>query len=208
MVGKKELSIETGRMAKQADGAVVVRYGDTMVLVTAVANDTPREGVDFLPLTVDYVEKTSAAGKIPGGYFKREGRPTEAEILTCRLIDRPSRPLFKKGWRNESQIIALVLSSDRENPSDVLAMTGASTALHISDVPWDGPFAGVRVGRLRGELRRNLIRRRIHPGAAAASHRAARRAPHLPAQPAVRRHARHRQCARWRASALHENLAQ
>jgi polyribonucleotide nucleotidyltransferase len=151
-VGRKELSIETGRMAKQADGAVVVRYGDTMVLVTAVANDKPREGVDFLPLTVDYVEKTSAAGKIPGGYFKREGRPTEAEILTCRLIDRPSRPLFKKGWRNESQIIALVLSSDRENPSDVLAMTGASTALHISDVPWDGPFAGVRVGRLRGDL--------------------------------------------------------
>jgi polyribonucleotide nucleotidyltransferase len=152
MLGGKELSIETGRMAKQADGAVVVRYGDTMVLVTAVANDSPREGVDFLPLTVDYVEKTSAAGKIPGGYFKREGRPTEMEILTSRLIDRPSRPLFKKGWRNESQIIALVLSSDRDNPSDVLAMSGASTALHISDIPWDGPYAGVRVGRLDGRF--------------------------------------------------------
>src|SRR2546422_4401708 len=103
MVGNRELSIESGRMAKQADGSVVVRYGDTMVIVTAVANELPREGVDFLPLTCDYVEKTFAAGKIPGGYFKREGRPTEMEILTSRLIDRPSRPLFKKGWRNESQ---------------------------------------------------------------------------------------------------------
>src|SRR5215831_3907272 len=152
MVGNRELSIETGRMAKQADGAVVVRYGDTMVIVTAVANETPREGVDFLPLTCDYVEKTFAAGKIPGGYFKREGRPTEMEILTSRLIDRPSRPLFRKGWRNETQVIALVLSSDRENPSDVLAMTGASTALHISDIPWDGPYAAVRVGRVEGQF--------------------------------------------------------
>src|SRR5438132_6927864 len=102
--GGKELSIETGKLAKQADGAVVVRYGDTMVLVTAVANHTPREGVDFLPLTVEYTEKTAAAGKIPGGYFKREGRPTEKEILTCRLIDRPSRPLFPKQWRNEARV--------------------------------------------------------------------------------------------------------
>jgi polyribonucleotide nucleotidyltransferase len=146
-VGGKELSIETGKMAKQADGAVVVRYGDTMVLVTAVANDTPREGIDFLPLTVEYTEKTAAAGKIPGGYFKREGRPTEKEILTCRLIDRPSRPLFPKTWRNESQVIGTVLSFDKENPSDVLAMTGAACALHISDIPWAGPYAAVRVAR-------------------------------------------------------------
>ena len=113
-----------------------------MVLVTAVANKTPREGVDFLPLTVEYTEKTAAAGKIPGGYFKREGRPTENEILTCRLIDRPSRPLFPKSWRYETQVIGTVLSYDKENPSDVLAMTGASAALHISDIPWAGPFAG------------------------------------------------------------------
>src|SRR5947209_1344017 len=146
-IGGKELSIESGKMAKQADGAVVVRYGDTMVLVTAVANKSAREGVDFLPLTVEYSEKTAAAGKIPGGYFKREGRPTEKEILTCRLIDRPSRPLFPKNWRNESQIIGTVLSYDKENPSDVLAMTGAATALHISDIPWAGPFAAVRVAR-------------------------------------------------------------
>ena len=143
----KQLTIETGKMAKQADGAVVVRYGDSMVLVTAVANKTPREGVDFLPLTVEYTEKTAAAGKIPGGYFKREGRPTEKEILTCRLIDRPSRPLFPKMWRNESQVIGTVLSFDKDNPTDVLAMTGAACALHISDIPWAGPFAAVRVAR-------------------------------------------------------------
>ena len=146
-IGGKELSIETGKMAKQADGAVVVRYGDTMVLVTAVANENPREGVDFLPLTVEYTEKTAAAGKIPGGYFKREGRPTEKEILTCRLIDRPSRPLFPKMWRNETQVIGTVLSFDKENPSDVLAMVGASCALHLSDIPWAGPYAAVRVAR-------------------------------------------------------------
>jgi len=146
-VGGKELSIETGKMAKQADGSVVVRYGDTMVLVTAVANKSARAGVDFMPLTVEYTEKTAAAGKIPGGYFKREGRPTEREILTCRLIDRPSRPLFPKLWRNETQVIGTVLSYDKENPSDVLAMTGASAALHISDIPWAGPYAAVRVAR-------------------------------------------------------------
>ncbi|HEX6837602.1 MAG TPA: polyribonucleotide nucleotidyltransferase [Polyangia bacterium] len=146
-VGGKELSIETGKMAKQADGSVVVRYGDTMVLVTAVANKSARAGVDFMPLTVEYTEKTAAAGKIPGGYFKREGRPTEKEILTCRLIDRPSRPLFPKLWRNETQVIGTVLSFDKENPSDVLAMTGAAAALHISDIPWAGPFAAVRIGR-------------------------------------------------------------
>src|SRR5438552_5553072 len=159
MVGSKELSIETGRMAKQADGSVVVRYGDTMVLVTAVANDVPREGVDFLPLTVDYIEKTAAAGKIPGGYFKREGRPTEKEVLTCRLIDRPSRPLFPKGWRFDTQVIGTVLSFDKENPSDVLAMTGAAAALHLSDIPWAGPYAAVRIGRekVEGDGQRRFI---------------------------------------------------
>jgi polyribonucleotide nucleotidyltransferase len=150
--GGKELTIETGRMAKQADGSVVIRYGDTMVLVTAVASNSVRPGIDFMPLTVDYLEKTSAAGKIPGGYFKREGRMTEIEVLTSRLIDRPSRPLFPKGWRFDSQVIAMVVSTDRENASDVLAMTGASCALHISDIPWAGPYAGVRVGRVGGEL--------------------------------------------------------
>ncbi len=146
-LGGKPLTIETGKMAKQADGSIVIRYGDSMVLVTAVANHSAREGVDFLPLTVEYVEKTAAAGKIPGGYFKREGRPTEKEILTCRLIDRPSRPLFPKNWRNETQVIGTVLSYDKENPSDVLAMTGAACALHISDIPWAGPYVAVRVAR-------------------------------------------------------------
>jgi polyribonucleotide nucleotidyltransferase len=149
--GGRELSIETGRMAKQADGAVVIRYGDSMVLVTAVAASSVRPGIDFMPLTVDYLEKTSAAGKIPGGYFKREGRLTEHEVLTSRLIDRPSRPLFPKGWRFDTQVIATVLSADRENPTDVLAMTGASMALHLSDIPWAGPYAGVRVGMVGGE---------------------------------------------------------
>ncbi|HXU84131.1 MAG TPA: polyribonucleotide nucleotidyltransferase [Polyangia bacterium] len=150
--GGKELTIETGRMAKQADGSVVIRYGDSMVLVTAVASAGVRPGIDFMPLTVDYLEKTSAAGKIPGGYFKREGRLTEAEVLTSRLIDRPCRPLFPKGWRFDTQVIAMVVSTDRENPTDVLAMTGASAALHLSDIPWAGPFAGVRVGRVNGEF--------------------------------------------------------
>jgi len=130
----------------------VVRYGDSMVLVTAVGAATVRPGIDFMPLTVDYLEKTSAAGKIPGGYFKREGRLTETEVLTSRIIDRPCRPLFPKGWRFDTQVIATVLSTDRENPTDVLAMTGASAALHLSDLPWAGPFAGVRVGRVGGEF--------------------------------------------------------
>jgi polyribonucleotide nucleotidyltransferase len=151
-LGEKELSIEVGRMAKQADGSVVIRYGDSMALVTAVASASVRPGIDFMPLTVDYLEKTSAAGKIPGGYFKREGRLTETEVLTSRLIDRPCRPLFPKGWRFDTQIIATVLSTDRDNPTDVLAMTGASAALHLSDIPWAGPYAGVRVGRVDGQL--------------------------------------------------------
>ncbi len=150
--GGKELSIETGRMAKQSDGSVVIRYGDSMVLVTAVASTSTRPGIDFMPLTCDYLEKTSAAGKIPGGYFKREGRLTEHEVLTARLIDRPSRPLFPKGWRFDSQVIATVLSVDKVNPTDVLAMTGASAALHLSDIPWAGPYAGVRVGRVDGQF--------------------------------------------------------
>src|SRR5260221_1609220 len=150
--GGRELTIETGRMAKQADGSVVMRLGDTMVLVTAVASMSVRPGIDFMPLTCDYLEKTSAAGKIPGGYFKREGRMTEIEVLTSRLIDRPSRPLFPKGWRFDSQVIAMVVSTDRENPSDVLAMTGASCALHLSDIPWAGPYAGVPVRRPNGGI--------------------------------------------------------
>src|SRR3954462_12617325 len=124
--GTRELTIETGRMAKQADGSVVIGYGDSLVLVTAVAGSSVRAGIDFMPLTCDYLEKTSAAGKIPGGYFKREGRLTEAEGLTSRLIDRPCRPLFPKGWRFDTQVIAMVVSTDRENPTDALAMTGAS----------------------------------------------------------------------------------
>src|SRR5687767_5807895 len=125
MVGGKELTIETGRMAKQAGGSVVIRYGDTMVLVATTAGPRPRE-VDFMPLSCEYMERTYSAGKIPGGYFKREGRLTEHEILTCRIMDRPCRPLFPKGWRFDTQIIANVISADKENPSDVLAVTGAS----------------------------------------------------------------------------------
>ena len=152
LLGGKELSIETGKLAKQADGAVLIRYGDSVVLVTAVASKTAREGVDFLPLTCEYVEKAYGAGKIPGGYFKREGRPTEAEVLVSRLLDRPSRPLFPKGFRFETQIIAMSISFDKENPTDVLAMTGASAALHLSSIPWAGPYVGVRVGRVNEQF--------------------------------------------------------
>jgi polyribonucleotide nucleotidyltransferase len=145
-VGGRTISIETGRLAKQADGAVVVRCGDTMVLVTACAAANPREGIDFLPLTVDYREYTYASGRIPGGFFKREGKPSEKEVLTSRLIDRPTRPLFPSGWRYETQIIALLLSADSENDSDVLAITGASAALALSEIPFQKTYAGVRVG--------------------------------------------------------------
>jgi polyribonucleotide nucleotidyltransferase len=147
--GDNNLVIETGRMAKQADGAVTVTLGGTVVLVTAVSSK-PREGIDFFPLTCEYQEKTYASGKIPGGFFKREGRPTEKEILSSRLMDRPIRPLFPKGFINEVQLVALVLSSDGENDSDVLAMVGASTALTISDIPFEGPIGTVRVGRIDG----------------------------------------------------------
>lgn len=149
-LGAQVLSIETGALAKQADAAVIVRYGDSMVLCTAVAAKTPKEGADFVPLSVEYVERMAAGGKIPGGYFKREGRPAEAEILTSRLIDRSSRPLFPKGWRYDTQVIAMPLSFDKENPLDVLAMTAASCALHLSPIPWDGPFVGLRIGRIQG----------------------------------------------------------
>src|SRR5262245_41187394 len=145
-VGTHTISIETGRLAKQADGAVVVRAGDTMVLVTACAAATAREGIDFLPLTVDYREYTYASGRIPGGFFKREGKPAEKEVLTSRVIDRPIRPLFPSGWRYETQIIALVLSADTENDTDVLAITGASAALAMSEIPFEKTIAGVRVG--------------------------------------------------------------
>jgi len=148
----KTLSIETGKMAKQADGSVIVRYGDTMVMVTAVSAKEPKVGIDFFPLTVDYLERTYSAGKIPGGFFKREGRPTEKETLTSRFIDRPLRPLFPDGFCCETQIIATVLSSDLENNSDVLAIVGASAAIAVSDIPFNGPIAGVRVARVAGEL--------------------------------------------------------
>jgi polyribonucleotide nucleotidyltransferase len=151
-VGRHKISIETGRLAKQADGSVVVRSGDTMVLVTACTAATPREGIDFLPLTVDYKEYTYASGRIPGGFFKREGKPTEKEVLTSRLIDRPIRPLFPAGWRNETQIIALVLSADSENDSDVLAITGASAALALSGIPFTRSIAGVRMGLVDAEF--------------------------------------------------------
>jgi polyribonucleotide nucleotidyltransferase len=144
--------IETGELAKQAGGSAVVTYGESVVLVTACASETPRPGIDFLPLVVDYVEKTFAVGKIPGGFFKREGRLSEFEILTSRMIDRPIRPLFPKGFYNEIQVIATVLSADKENDTAVLAMIGASAALSLSEIPFEGPIAGARVGRIDGEL--------------------------------------------------------
>jgi polyribonucleotide nucleotidyltransferase len=146
----RPLSVEVGKLAKQADGAALVRYGETVVLVTAVAAKDLKIDTDFFPLTVDYQERTFAAGKIPGGFFKREGRPSEKEILTCRLIDRSIRPLFSDGLRCETQVIATVLSADRENDPDVVAMLGASVALHVSDIPFNGPLAGVRIGRIDG----------------------------------------------------------
>src|ERR1041384_7710146 len=150
-VGSRSISIETGKLAKQADGSVIVRSGDTMVLVTACHAASPREGIDFLPLTVDYREYTYASGRIPGGFFKREGKPPEKEVLTSRLIDRPIRPLFASGWNYETQIIALLLSADQENDADVLAITGASAALALSALPFEKTIAGVRVGLVNGQ---------------------------------------------------------
>src|SRR6266852_4240416 len=151
-VGDKELIIETGKLAKQADGAAVVTYGETVLIVTAVASNSARDELDFFPLTVDYREKAAAAGKFPGGYFKREGRPTEKEILTCRLTDRPIRPLFPKGWYNEVQVQTVVLSADGENDPDILSIIGASAALMVSDIPWAGPLGALRVGRVGGKF--------------------------------------------------------
>src|SRR4249920_2692745 len=150
--GDKQIIIESGRLAKQADGAVTVQLGETIVIVAAVAASKAKPGQEFFPLTVDYREKAAAAGKFPGGYFKREGRPTEKEILTSRLIDRPIRPLFPKGWYNEVQVQCIVLSADGENDPDMLAMVGASAALMVSDIPWDGPLGAVRVGRINGQF--------------------------------------------------------
>ncbi len=152
VINGKPMTFETGRLAKQAHGSILISYGESMVLVTAVSGDE-RPGLDFFPLTCEYVEKTFAAGKIPGGFFKREGRQRDEEILVCRLIDRPCRPLFPEGFKNDTQVIATVLSSDKINPTDVLAVTGASAALHISDIPWAGPLAAVRVVRINGELK-------------------------------------------------------
>lgn len=150
-VGQHDLIIETGRFAKQADGAVTVQMGGTVVLVSACASRQPKEGIDFLPLTVEYQEKNYAAGKIPGGFFKREGRPSEKEILSARLIDRPIRPLFPEGYHSEIQVIALVISHDGINDPDILAVVGASAALSISDIPFHGPLGAVRVGRVNDQ---------------------------------------------------------
>jgi polyribonucleotide nucleotidyltransferase len=150
-IGSKTLSFETGKLAKQADGSVIVRFGDSVVLVTACRAASPRENIDFLPLTVDYREYAYAAGRIPGGFFKREGKMADKEVLTSRMIDRPIRPLFPAGWRHETQIIALVLSADKENDPDVLSITGASAALALSEIPFHTTIAGVRVGLVDGE---------------------------------------------------------
>jgi polyribonucleotide nucleotidyltransferase len=149
-VGERELSVEVGRVAKQADGSCVIRYGDTMLLCAAVGASTPREGIDFFPLTVEYREANYAAGRIPGNYFRREGRPTEKEVLTCRMIDRPVRPLFTEGYRNETQVICSVISADPDNNPDVVAITGASCALYLSDIPFTTPIAGARIGLIDG----------------------------------------------------------
>jgi polyribonucleotide nucleotidyltransferase len=151
-LGDKQIIIESGKLAKQADGAVTVQLGETIVIVAAVAATKAKPGQDFFPLTVDYREKAAAAGKFPGGYVKREGRPTEKEILTCRLTDRPIRPLFPKGWYNEVQVQTVLLSADGENDPDILSIIGASAALMVSDIPWAGPLGAVRVGRIGGKF--------------------------------------------------------
>src|SRR5580765_5316427 len=151
-VGDKQIIIESGKLAKQADGAVTVQLGETIVLVAAVGAVKAKEGQDFFPLTVDYREKAAAAGKFPGGYFKREGRPTEKETLTSRMIDRPLRPLFPQGYFYDTQIISILLSADGENDPDILAINGASAALSVSDIPFAGPIGAVRVGRVDGQF--------------------------------------------------------
>ena len=150
-IGGQTFSLEAGKLAEQADGAVLVRYGDTVLLATAVSAE-PREGIDFFPMTVDYEERMYAAGKIPGGFIKRESRPSEAAILAMRLTDRPIRPLFPKGYKQEVQIVLTVLSADQENDPDILAVNGASAALAVSSIPFLGPIGAVRVGRINGEF--------------------------------------------------------
>src|ERR1700691_3861667 len=152
LTGGKSLAFEAGKLAKQADGSVVVRIGESVVLATAVSNPDPREGIDFFPLTVDYREYTYAGGRIPDGFIKREGRPSEHEILTSRQIDRPIRPLFPEGFKCETQVIAFVLSADTENDPDVAGINGASAALTISDIPFNGPIGAVRVGLVSGQF--------------------------------------------------------
>ena len=152
LAGGKQLHFETGRMAKQASGAALVTQGDSVVLATAVASPDPREGIDFFPLTVDYREYAYAGGRIPGGFIKREGRPSEREVLTCRQIDRPIRPLFPEGFRNETQVIALVFSADKENDPDIIGINAASAALALSDIPFNGPVGAVRIGHVNGEF--------------------------------------------------------
>src|SRR5450631_4332476 len=148
--GGKSIHFETGQLAKQAHGSCIVRIGENVVLATACANPDPREGIDFFPLTVDYREYAYAGGRIPGGFIKREGRPSEREILTSRQIDRPVRPLFPEGFRNETQVIALVFSADKENDPDVIGINAASAALSLSDIPFNGPVGAVRVGHVNG----------------------------------------------------------
>ena len=151
-VGGRKLIIETGKLAGQASGAVTVHYGDTVVLVTVCTSTEPREGIDFLPLTIDYEERLYAAGKIPGGFIRREGRPSQEATLASRLTDRPLRPLLPKGWRNEIQIIVTVLSADQENNPDILSVIGGSAALSISPIPFDGPIGVVHIGYINDEL--------------------------------------------------------
>src|SRR5438270_4241299 len=159
--GGRKLVLETGKIARQADGAVLARYGDTIVLCTAVGDRNARPGQDFFPLTVNYQEKAFAAGKIPGGFFKREGRPSEKEVLVSRLIDRPIRPLFPEGFRNEVQVVATVLSHDMENDPDVVAMIGCSAALTLSGIPFFGPVAAARVGYADGQYLLNPTREQM-----------------------------------------------
>ena len=166
-VGDQEMTFETGKLAKQADGAVVVRAGETMVLATAQGKMEAREGADFFPLTVDVEERMYAAGKIPGGFFKREGRPTERAILTARMIDRPIRPLWPKGYQNEVHVVCTTLSADLITAHDILCINGASAALMVSPLPFLGPVGAVRIGRIDGQLV-------INPTAARRSRRRAR----------------------------------
>src|SRR5262249_15886812 len=163
--GGRKLTLEAGRIARQADGAVLVTYGETVVLCTAVGQKQPKPGVDFFPLTVNYQEKTFAAGKIPGGFFKLEGRPAKKEVLPSRLIDRPIRPLFAAGFRNETQVICTVLSHDLENDPDVVAMIGASAALTISGIPFMGPIGAARVGYVDGQYVLNPLQDKLRESA-------------------------------------------